>query len=486
MPERKQKPERRLLTALLVSAALHTPLFHEEIADFTEDTARQTRQTFNKSEKQALLQELQDELTDQEVLDLDLSEFHFKHEELAGGVSPAEVEKAQKRYQEIIDHAKTLQAEGKDFDEVMNYVLSQKNEYQSGESYMTDLLVGDGGNCEAILKYTSSALQDLYPEIANSGALQQETFRSYVNADGEAVPGHFRTVVEDGDELIILEGDKVFRSKVSEHKDITRTEITHTVVEGVLAHENLYSLEDKRVGEFDESMPRPSTEQLVEIFETNSILKYPPSNAIYVTGTTYAPTAPWEHGIALVPLEDPIELEIIPTVPTQLHNVEKSSLELEIPEGPKRAMGFFQGAKITTLKLHIENGDSPTLLFVGGTEINRFTWINPGELQPGSFTGLKVKNLSLVGSTKIDDYTFNGADIGTLTLNANLTPIEENAFKGSGKIGKIEILVKERDEQTQRNAENMMFLANEEQISWELRALNKETNQWETIKKSSH
>lgn len=329
---RKNRALNRMKTALVLSAALHIGgIFHKEIGSVVEDIPDRARAALRSREgeelMQKLLQEAQAQLDSGEVIDIDLSEFHLAHEYAVGGVSDGEREEAQQKYSQLIKVAQRMKSDKKDFDEVMGYILKHQGKYKADDTFMTHLLSNGEGNCVAREKYISSALQDLYPEIVESGSVKTQVFGEYIDPEtGEARAGHVRVIVEQGGgKVMVLEGDSVQVKDASEMADIPDDEVTQSVVKSALAAQGLYNYNDEQVARPKDIASDDLSLDYVNIDDLkiawnrigyNSVNAFPESTAHYVAATQHGtvdivaePVAgSWGH--SSLQEWDPIELSL--------------------------------------------------------------------------------------------------------------------------------------------------------------------------------
>jgi hypothetical protein len=237
------------------------------------------------------LEKFQAELDTGAPLSLDLFDFYLEQEVQAGGITHEEAERARGEFEQITTFAQGLQAEEKSRNEVLGYVLKQQGAYESGSSFVADLLNEDDGNCEARIKYISAAAQRLYPEDVADGKLKIEVFGSYVNENGERVAGHVRAVLNEDRRVGVLEGGSVKWESADGHVNIPTYEATQMAVKAFAAEEGLYDFKKDKIITQEQQETRAlhldpeEQEQTSGVsFTTDSVMRFPPSTARYAEG----------------------------------------------------------------------------------------------------------------------------------------------------------------------------------------------------------
>jgi len=322
--EKRKTPsrrERKFQAAVLASLLLHgAGFFYEEIGETIEDLPRAARTILKRKEAEvkahAVLAEVGRDLQEQRPINVDLIEFAIYREVLAGGVSEAEAKQAKAEYQRIIEEARRIKEETGDKYEVFGFILKQVGEYDDDAAFVTDLLNKKKSNCDARKEFTDGAVQDLYPELVMAGKLQTEVFGEYLDEVGNAIPGHVRAVIDEGDYIVVLEGDTPRREPIDAHEDIPRYEATSLTMKAFLASEGVYSHGENRLHqEMREERGVKDISYLdAWMMSTNSVLQYPVSHATYSPAMGGRKSVEPEpiHGSWAASREGAIELKVIP------------------------------------------------------------------------------------------------------------------------------------------------------------------------------
>lgn len=126
------------------------------------------------------------------VMPMNMAEFKLKIEGNIGGISEEEMQKAvtvfRKRIEEFRANLTQADEQG-----TLRSIIATWGHYEADQSYVTDLLMDRGGNCEARAVYLCGAVEAIHPEWKNR--LQFETLWGE-DDNGNVVP-HIRCVIRD-------------------------------------------------------------------------------------------------------------------------------------------------------------------------------------------------------------------------------------------------------------------------------------------------
>lgn len=111
-------------------------------------------------------------------------EFYLKTEFLEGRIDQATYDAAVLKLEERLEELRVM-AGKKDVKEVLNEMITMQGEYKPGHTYLSSILLGNGGNCQAREKMMATFVQEIYPDM--------EIQYQFVKSDG--VP-HTRVLVE--------------------------------------------------------------------------------------------------------------------------------------------------------------------------------------------------------------------------------------------------------------------------------------------------
>ena len=283
---------KRVAAFLAVAGALHGAVFfHEDLEEgvetaghVAENVVRNIRkeagQAFASKETKKMEKETLDNVKNafekKEELRVDLSTFYLSTEGLKEGLSAGDTKAAEARYAEIIGNAKALRDEGRSETEVLGFILKQQGKYKSHDELMTDLLVRGEGNCEARMKYITSAVEDVYPEEAKAGNILVQDFGSYTDESGKFREGHVRAVLDAGESFQILEGSAV-KTTLKSEESAPAFEAHWLAVTSYLAGQAEISYKDMGLDTDGEAAP-------LGYMGSDSFLTYPASSAHYGSG----------------------------------------------------------------------------------------------------------------------------------------------------------------------------------------------------------
>ncbi len=229
------RPTPRALTAIVASVLLHGAIHNREhiataAENLTYQTVQDTRSMLREMKKEMAedpvkraekdkktIDALKNKLAERSVPDFDLTQMYFGSESLIEGVSEEEQKEATEIYQGIIDKANELKNSGASSDEVLGYILKQQGVYDEDQPLLSDLMRDHRGNCEARLKYITSAVEDLYPDTVNNGELGVQLFAPNVDAHGDIREPHVRAILTQNGNRFVLEGDAMFPEEPEMH-----------------------------------------------------------------------------------------------------------------------------------------------------------------------------------------------------------------------------------------------------------------------------
>lgn len=134
-----------------------------------------------------------------------LADLHFSIEQAHGGVTEWEVSRAKAEFERRVAKLKDLREKYPHDDfQLVDAIVDGFGTYEEKHSYLTDLLNGQGGNCEARSKYASAAIEAVDPGLTSHVSLDTLYFQG---KDGKLTP-HIRAVFrnEQG-QYVAMEGD---------------------------------------------------------------------------------------------------------------------------------------------------------------------------------------------------------------------------------------------------------------------------------------
>ncbi len=207
-------------------------------ASLTKDEARHTAE--------GLMHKYQEKIDKGEPLPVNLISLYLEQERLLGGTSVEDVAKARAHFDALAEAANRQQANHWSEEETLGWILKQQGNYNNANNRLTDLLLTGEGECEARAKFIEAMVQAVFPKYVAEGKLKLEHFRGHIDANGLAVPGHVRAVLDltsEGKGIIILDGDaphhEITEAAIAKHQAIGMYEATGTAVKGIAVKEGL-------------------------------------------------------------------------------------------------------------------------------------------------------------------------------------------------------------------------------------------------------
>lgn len=194
--------------------------------------------------------------------------------EAAHGDRPEEeIERAAQEYERRLDSFSTL-AEAENPYPLFRAVVRSFGEYEETRSYTTDLLNGNGGNCEARAYYACGMLEELVPELAPRLSFDTLWVK---NEQGELEP-HIRCVLVNDDGTITpIEGNLTPETVEHPPAESAQVQLARSFL---LRHDALPA--GVELPAIDTELPTeaPGTKPKVRERLTDTLLLYPVSNKV--------------------------------------------------------------------------------------------------------------------------------------------------------------------------------------------------------------
>jgi len=221
------RQKKAFLAALILSGALHTgALFGPKIVpDGLFARARDKIVSLFRS-RAGFVEQLRESKEMRENMGL----FFLKSEYYEGGIDEDELDKAEKKLEEIIENFRQMAEKDKNVYRVLHELIQEQAAYKGSSSYLSRLLLTRKGNCEARAKLMISVTNKIYPDLPVKLQMYRDHIRAIVQIGGQwysMEKPSLEPIMEDDLKNTVLAESSIFvQSYLNEDMSAEEVEVT--------------------------------------------------------------------------------------------------------------------------------------------------------------------------------------------------------------------------------------------------------------------
>ncbi len=212
----------------------------------------------------------------------DLGMFFLKSEYYDGGINEQGLEAAGKKLEEIIEDFRQMAENDKNIYRVLHELIQEQGAYKGNSSYLSRLLLGRKGNCEARAKLIISITNKVYPDLPVKLQLYRDHIRALVQISGQwysmEKPTLEPVTEEDLKNTVLADSSFFVQSYLGEEASVEEVEVTgnpnppKTLVTDTPFTNLIDSDVNKKLADYSGEIPLDETEEVRHEFEEVSAI----------------------------------------------------------------------------------------------------------------------------------------------------------------------------------------------------------------------